>query len=498
MAISSYRQEGANLSLALAGAVTLVAAMASIFLAGVILRIGVTPDFPWLKAAGVWILEHRRLPGTDLFSWTSAGQPWVLYQWGFEAAVAAIDRLAGPAGVAVTVAWAALAVYLIGPLLVRSRDTPALLVAAIGAAVLVILSVNLSIRPMIATSAGLFLQYVLINRIRDGRAGLRGGCLALLLLYAAWANLHTGFMLGLGSLLLGLGGDWIERLRGEDRRTAEESPPLPPMRAVALLAAAAAGSLINPYGPALYAYIGALSAESALNARIDELGAADFHMTQFRLFLALVVILVAALIRRGGVLRPSDLLHLAVLILTTLVAARFVVWAALYLALLLPAALARAFPGLAGRCGRHDGRTLVLALTFVGGLAPPLLAARGAVDPVGPPCARLGPAIAAYVAARLAEDRLLTDPISGSCMIAAAPGLPVFIDTRFDFYGATFSARTLDALALKPGWRAFLDDYGINVAVLDRARPLAEALMVNQQFAILYKDNEAVVVRRMH
>jgi hypothetical protein len=39
-------------SLARAGAVLLLVMMTSIFLPGVILQIGVTPDFPWLLAAG--------------------------------------------------------------------------------------------------------------------------------------------------------------------------------------------------------------------------------------------------------------------------------------------------------------------------------------------------------------------------------------------------------------------------------------------------------------
>ena len=494
---SPPRPERAGGSLALLGGVVLLAALASIFLAGVILRIGVTPDFPWLKAAGDWILEHGRLPATDPFSWTAAQRPWVLYQWGFEVALAALDRVAGHSGVAVVVAWAALTVYLIGPLHMAPQRTSACLVAAVAAAVLVILSVNLSIRPMIATSAGLLLQYVLIDRVRDGRAGLRGGCLAALLLYVAWANLHAGFVLGLGSLLLTLAGDWVER-RPSDREATAWPAPLPPIQAAALFAAAAAGSLITPYGPALHAYVASLSADTALNGRIDELGAADFGMMQFRLFLALTVILIAALMRRRGTLRPTDLLHLTLLILATVVTARFVVWAALYLVLLLPTAVARAWPGLAACCQSPGDRALVLGLTLVAAVSPPLLALNGVVDPVGPLCARLGAAIDAYVAARRPEDRLLTDPISGSCMIAAAPGLPVFIDTRFDFYGGTFSERTLDALALKPGWRELLDAYGIDVAILDRARPLAEALIVDPQFATLYRDDEAVVVRRLH
>jgi hypothetical protein len=82
-------------------------------------------------------------------------------------------------------------------------------------------------------------------------------------------------------------------------------------------------------------------------------------------------------------------------------------------------------------------------------------------------------------------------------MIAAVPGVPVFIDTRFDFYGTKFTAETLDALELKPGWQDFVDRYAIDIAVLDRRLPLAEKFALDRKFSVLYADDEAVVARRL-
>ena len=484
-------------SAALLAGTVILAVLAAFFLSGVILRLGATPDLPWLKAAGHWILDHERLPATDPFSWTAAERPWVLYQWGFETALAALDRATGHAGVAVVFAWAALAIYLLAPLHAAPPRTPAPLVAVIAAAGLAILTVNLSIRPMIATSAGLLLQHLLIDRLRGRRIGLAAGCVATVLLYVAWANFHTGFAIGLVALLLTLAGDWSER-----RGTAAEAPaawpaPLGPWQAAALLCGAALGSTLTPYGLALHAYLVEMAGDAAINARIDELDGADFELLQFRLFLVLGIVLIAALMRRRRVLRPADLLICAAAMIATLMAARFVVWAALYLVLLLPGAIARAWPGASLGSPRID-RPMILTLTAIAAIAPPLLAWRGLADPLGADCARLEKAIEAYEAERTPSDRLLTDPLSGSCMIAAAPGIPVFIDTRFDFYGGAFSASALDLLALKPGWRELLDRWRIDAAVLDRGRPLAEALTLDPRFLILYRDDEAVVVRRLN
>jgi hypothetical protein len=489
---------GAAGSLLLLSGAVLLAVMAAFFLAGSILRNGVTPDFPWLKAAGGWILDHRRLPAYGLFSWSAADRPWVLYQWGFETALAAIDRIAGHAAVATVFAWASLAVYLIAPLHAAPRRTPAVLVAVVAAAVLPMLSVNLSIRPMIVTSAGLLLQHLLVNRMRRGATTPLRGALWTLLLYTAWANLHTGFALGLISLVLTLAGDWIERRRDGVVEPRPWPSPLPPLQVAALFAAASLGSLITPYGPKLHAYLAQLSADTALNHRIDELGSPDFTLFQFQILLALILALVAALLRRSDALRPADLLHLAAFAVATFLGARFVVWLALYLVLLLPTAAAQAWPRLARHCPARSGRPLILTLTLAAAIAPALLALRGIADPVGRHCARFSDAIAAYAAARQPQDRLLTDPMSGSCIIGAAPGVPVFFDTRFDFYGGTFSTSALDALALRPGWRDLLEAYRIDVALLDRTRPLAEALAVDPRFSILFRDREAVVVRRLH
>ena len=41
-------------------------------------------DVSWHIATGQWILDHRAIPGTDPFSFTWAGKPWVPIEWGAE------------------------------------------------------------------------------------------------------------------------------------------------------------------------------------------------------------------------------------------------------------------------------------------------------------------------------------------------------------------------------------------------------------------------------
>src|SRR5262245_52567799 len=39
------------------------------------------PDSHWHIAVGTWILEHGRVPETDSWSFTFAGQPWIAKEW---------------------------------------------------------------------------------------------------------------------------------------------------------------------------------------------------------------------------------------------------------------------------------------------------------------------------------------------------------------------------------------------------------------------------------
>ncbi|MBX6322605.1 MAG: hypothetical protein IRY94_12310, partial [Rhodospirillaceae bacterium] len=154
---------GLAVAAAVAAAVLVVVAVRT-FVAGT--RYGpFSSDFPWLWRAGQRILDAGALPAGDPFSWTAAGRPWVLYQWLFEAGLAGAQRAFGTGGLVLLFDLIAVGVYVAAPVLwaVPRRAALPWTVAAGGAA-LAVASVNLSLRPMIATSALLLLQYVLVQR----------------------------------------------------------------------------------------------------------------------------------------------------------------------------------------------------------------------------------------------------------------------------------------------------------------------------------------------
>ena len=44
-------------------------------------RLLIDPDTMWQITVGQWIIDHRAVPTTDVYSFTMRGQPWISTQW---------------------------------------------------------------------------------------------------------------------------------------------------------------------------------------------------------------------------------------------------------------------------------------------------------------------------------------------------------------------------------------------------------------------------------
>jgi len=152
------------------------------------------PDTYWHIAAGRWIWAHGAVPATDPFSATMAGQKWVAHEWLSELLLAGAYGAFGAAG---AVALAALAAAASIALLIRalSRAVRAPLALAAGALAFFLMASHLTARPHVLALPILVLWAAALLRARSEE---RRPSLALLPLMALWANLHGGFVVGLG------------------------------------------------------------------------------------------------------------------------------------------------------------------------------------------------------------------------------------------------------------------------------------------------------------
>jgi hypothetical protein len=209
-------------------------------------------DVWWHLTAGDWILAHREVPRADPFSFTSAGVPWVDHEWGFQVLVAAVHALLGVPGLVILRIAAALAVVsLLVGLLYRRGVDPAVIAALAGLAV-VAARLRLQVRPELASLILLVLVVAACTGPSHPPSASPWRRLAgLAALFAVWANLHPGFLLGLAVVGAWAVGGFADRLIG-GRRPEDRAPASEELRHRWLtLAACAAASCLNPWGPAV-------------------------------------------------------------------------------------------------------------------------------------------------------------------------------------------------------------------------------------------------------
>lgn len=198
-------------------------------------------DIGWQMATGRYIVENHRIPSTDVFSYTARGAPWIYpplsallfygayaiggfsaLSWlGMAACVGTVALLCRHAGIVT----AALALTAVPAIAFRTAARADLFTTVLFAAVL----------------------SLLWHYHRGGRAFLW----LLPWLMAAWINLHLGFVAGLALLTACVAVELLELAFASRRGGAQAR-----LRRIApWLAVAAGATLLNPWGPWLYAAV---------------------------------------------------------------------------------------------------------------------------------------------------------------------------------------------------------------------------------------------------
>lgn len=243
----------------------------------------VDTDLWWHLANGRYILTSGQgIPSADIYSYTAAGQPWVVHEWLTEVGMYGLYRVAGLTGlVLVAAALVAAGEWLLYRLL---RTT------GLGSAPAVVMAVVLGLaaspswgaRPQLLTFV---LTALLVNLLLLYRQGRAGSPFWLVPLFVVWANLHPGFIFGAGVVLLVAVTEWLRGAR-------------PLARTLAIVAGAgAAAGLATPGGLGTYAAFYKVVASPVQRAINVEWQSPDFHLVPAgpALLLALILLLAGAL-----------------------------------------------------------------------------------------------------------------------------------------------------------------------------------------------------------
>ena len=435
------------------------------------------PDTLWQITVGQWILDHRAVPETDIYSFTMQGQPWISTQWLAQVMYAEAYALAGWSG---PVVLAASAIALTFALLARhvSRHLSESATLVFVAAALALTVPHLLARPHVLAMP---LMVLWIGGLIGAADRREAPSFALLPLIALWANLHGGFVFGLflvGAIAL-------------DALVAAE----PQARAGLLLrwavfgCAALAASCATPYGwNALLASRKILGLGSALPL-ISEWRPADFN--GIGIFELTLLAGIGLALYRGVRLPPMRIALLLGLLHMALSQSRAAEILALVAPIVLAAPLAREIGGGdAAKAGARPPRgALFAAVTVVlaAGTVAYASAHRYAPNMRGTPVA------AVIELKKLNLARVFNDYDFGGYLIAS--GVPTFIDGRTELFGEKFFVDHNAASGLMEPENLFrlLDDYKIE-ATLMRSQSAATKLLDHiEGWQKIYSDDIATI-----
>jgi hypothetical protein len=384
-------------------------------------RLLTDPDTLWQITVGQWIIDHRAVPETDVYSFTMRGQPWISTQWLAQVAYAQAYAIAGWSGPVVLAAAAIAATFaLLTKFLERHVSQSAALVFVTAA--LALTAPHALARPHVLAMP------VMVGWVGGlvAAADRRGApSLWLLPLMTLWANLHGGFVFGL-ALSAPLALDAVVGAEPARRKS------LALRWALFALAAVAAGCC-TPYGwNSLLASQKILALGSALPL-ISEWRAQDFGSVG--IFELCLLSGVGLALWRGIRLPPLRILLLLGLMHMALSQGR----AAEVLALLAPLVLAAP---LAGQIGAREAATPDRASpprgALLTGLTLLLVAGTFAVATQHRfwPNVRQSPVAAVAALKKLNVARVFNDYDFGGYLIAN--GVAPFIDGRTELYGEKF------------------------------------------------------------
>ena len=418
-------------------------------------------------ATGRLILESG-IPGSDPFSFTANGEPWVVQSWLASLAYGVLDQLWGPGGL---LALKAVLVVTLSLLVVR-LSRPAHEVIGRSVVIAIALSVGSGVwteRPLLFGLVFLGSLLVLVHGDLDPRWAAP--------IMWLWANTHGSFPLGLVALACLAAGTRLDRAPAE--------------RELRVLRWAVAGTLlaaVNPLGPKLLVFpLHMLNRTEQLRS-IIEWQAPGFVDWWQRLFLLQVLLAIVLLVRK-----PSwrAALPLVVFVAAALLAMRNIPVASL---VLLPA-MATGLRGL-GTIG-SDRRSPVTSLAAA---ALAALAVLLAVAATGRPAVEL----AAYPVEELAwlEDQgllgadsrvVVEDYVGNLRSLRDGADARVFIDDRFDMYPADVVEDFLTLRRGRPGWAEVLERREATAVLWDAELPLASLLEVSPDWRIVQRSDDWIV-----
>ncbi|ABF42129.1 hypothetical protein Acid345_3128 [Candidatus Koribacter versatilis Ellin345] len=444
-------------------------------------------DTWWHLATGRWILANHAVPRTDPFSFSAAGKPWVAHEYLTDILLYELYRFGGFIAMGVANSLVLTAAFAIIAHAARSSRWLAYAAALFAA---------FASRPAFAIrpqSFSLLFGAAFIWIIREGIARKRPRWfLGLPCLMLVWVQLHAGYLLGIGVIVILLIAELLDF-------AVKRSEGHPRQWLLPLLGAGAACIAVVPLNPNGFTMLTFPFFVMRLKITQDltEWQPANLHDPHLYPFLALAAITLIALLTSKSKYRPGQFFLYFGLLAAALKTARNIPIFCLFAALMLADHLWTPSQWTLAPKYRvaMAGIVLVAGGVYCAEAASAGLAFQALAEK------NLYPRDAAnFIASHHLPANLLNDYSYGGYLIwRLYPEYPVYVDGRADLYGDKFLDEYVDLYYGRAEPSPFLDRNHINTVFLSPGSALAtlmRLLCVRGPWQIVYEDPHAVIFVR--
>jgi hypothetical protein len=444
------------------------------------------------------VIVNEGIPEQDLFSFTVPGNEWITHEWLSEVIMWLTYQAGGLTSLMLLFAGLVAAAYLL--IYWRCDGKPYLaafvvLLAALASAPL------WGVRPQVFNMLFTAMFVFLVEGYKDEKIGRRT-LLLIPVFTIIWANLHSGYLLGIVLLVSYVAGESLQlRFGRRDARGLDKGK----IRTLALITAASfLLAVINPSGPRLWIYPFFTLGSGAMQAYIQEWQSPNFHVSIFWPFAIMLGIGLTSLILSKRRLALTDVLLFIGTGTAGLISVRhipiFAIVTSPIIARYLLASLegTQLYPVLSGKLTtRMTGRlrvlnwlvllaALIVAITWV---SNKVLENDGAVVEHFPV-----EAVDYLERSGLGDQKGYNSYNWGGYLIWR--GIPVFVDGRADVYGDEFLHYYRRTFDLTSSWQEPLDDFEVDYVLIESSNSLATLLTVSDQWRRAYDDDVATIYLR--